>query len=117
PLPGGDFPVSGVRTLTAKLQAQYGFLDDKWAARLIRAYGTDAFGMLGTATDAADLGEDFGHTITARELDWAAQKEWVRTSDDYLWRRTKLGLRTSADEAARIGAYLEKTAQPASAAE
>ena len=48
-LPGGDFPVDGVAQLIARLKADYDFLDESWAARLIRAYGTDAWAMMGAA--------------------------------------------------------------------
>ena len=105
-LPGGDFAVDGAADLTQALRDAYPFLSDPWARRLIRAYGTDAFDMLKGAEADSDLGEYFGNTITARELDWSADHEWTRTPEDFLWRRTKLGLRASADEVDRMRAYL-----------
>lgn len=62
--------------------------------------------MLGDATSAADLGQDFGATITARELDWTIAHEWVRAGEDFLWRRTKLGLRLSEDQRAAVDSYI-----------
>jgi len=59
PLPGGDFPHDGVAALTASLRTKYPFLTPAWAARLIRAYGTEAATLLGPAQPAADLGQDF----------------------------------------------------------
>ncbi len=106
PLPGGDFPVDGVTDLIARLRAAHPFLDDRWARRLVRAYGTEAADLLAGANTAADLGEDFGATITARELDWAMDREWVQTADDFLWRRTKLGLRLDEAQTARVAGYL-----------
>ncbi|MEM6577182.1 MAG: glycerol-3-phosphate dehydrogenase, partial [Pseudomonadota bacterium] len=41
-LPGGDFPVGGVPDLVAALQKAHPFLTDRWALRLVRAYGTEA---------------------------------------------------------------------------
>lgn len=105
-LPGGDFPVDGFDALTEKLTAEHPFLSRSWATRLARYYGTDAFEMLDGTTSAEDLGEDFGATITTRELDWARDREWVRTADDFLWRRGKLGLRISQEQAEKINAYL-----------
>ncbi|MFW8594899.1 glycerol-3-phosphate dehydrogenase [Cribrihabitans neustonicus] len=111
-LPGGDFAVTEVETLTQKLAADYPFLTPYWAGRMIRAYGTEAWQVLGDAREAADLGQDFGATITARELDWAVQREWVRSGDDYLWRRTKLGLRLDETQRSAVDAYVEgKAAQ------
>ncbi|UWQ40410.1 glycerol-3-phosphate dehydrogenase [Leisingera aquaemixtae] len=111
-LPGGDFPVGDVAKLTSKLAADYPFLTPYWTGRMIRAYGTEAWEVLGDAKTAGDLGQDFGATITARELDWAIAREWVRAGDDYLWRRTKLGLRLDEAQRAAVDAYIQgKAAQ------
>jgi len=106
PLPGGDFPVQGFEALVTSLLQRYEFLGQPWAARLARAYGTDAFLMLGDAQAADQLGTHFGHEITAAELDWAITHEWVETGDDFLWRRTRLGLVTSTAEAEAIDSYI-----------
>jgi len=50
---------------------------------------------LGDARSAADLGRDFGATLSECEVRYLVQFEWAQTSDDILWRRTKLGLRLS----------------------
>ena len=106
PLPGGDFPLEEKAALTAKLRAQYPFLTDYHAARLIRAYGTEAFAVLGEARRMADLGPDFGATLTGAELDWLMAREWARTAADVVWRRTKLGLRLIEDQIAAIEAHM-----------
>ena len=105
-LAGGDFPVDGFDKLVAGLQADYPFLDPFWARRLARAYGTEARDLLGDAKTAEDMGEAFGATITAKELDRAMQVEWVRSGEDFVWRRTKLGLRLSEAQIARIDDYI-----------
>ena len=106
-LPGGDFPVNGVADQVTALQNRYAFLTPYWARRLVRAYGTEAPAVLGDAHKADDLGQYFGATITARELDWAKKREWVQTAEDFIWRRTKLGLRLSDDQITAIEAYLQ----------
>lgn len=106
-LPGGDFPVGDMTKLQRDLMAGYPFLSEKWAIRLTRAYGTDAAVMLGDAVAEADLGADFGAMITARELDWLKTHEFAQTADDVVWRRSKLGLRLTADQIAAIDAYLK----------
>ncbi len=93
PLPGGDFPHDGVADLTAALRARYPFLTAYWAGRLIRAYGTEAETVLGAADTAADLGRDFGATLTEAEVRWLVAQEFARSAEDILWRRSKLGLR------------------------
>ena len=40
-------------------------------------------------------------------------REWVRTADDVLWRRTKLGLVMTAAEAQRVAAFLARVKPPA----
>ena len=99
PLPGGDFPVDGVAGLTERLRDEYGFLTDRWASRLIRAYGTEAWDVLGDAKTSGDLGQEFGATLTEREVTWLMQREFARQADDILWRRSKLGLRLSKAQA------------------
>ncbi|TDT74124.1 homodimeric glycerol 3-phosphate dehydrogenase (quinone) [Litoreibacter halocynthiae] len=97
-LPGGDFPVDGVQDLIEGLIVDYPFLDDAWAKRLVRAYGTDARRMLGDAGAPSDLGRNFGANLTEREVRWLMAHEYARHGDDIVWRRSKLGLRMSEAE-------------------
>ncbi|ABD56601.1 glycerol-3-phosphate dehydrogenase [Jannaschia sp. CCS1] len=106
PLPGGDFPVDGVPALIADLKAGYPFLSDRWAKRLIRAYGTEASDLLGMAKSADDLGQDFGATLTEAEVRWLMTREYARKAADVVWRRSKLGLKLSADQIAALDAYM-----------
>ena len=106
PLPGGDFPVDGVPALVASLRAAHPFLSERWALRLVRAYGTEAAGILGDAREARDLGRDFGATLTEAELRWLMDREFARSAEDVVWRRSKLGLRMSADEVAALDAWM-----------
>ncbi len=110
-LPGGDFAHDGAPRLLAALQAQYPFLTPETAQRLIRTYGTDAAKMLGDAKAADDLGEDFGAGLTEAETRWLMEHEFAVTAEDILWRRTKLGLHFTPEQAARLESWLaENTA-------
>jgi glycerol-3-phosphate dehydrogenase len=106
PLPGGDFAVDGVEALTLRLEMHYAFLTPRWAARLIKAYGTEAFDVLGDARSRDDLGQDFGADLTAREVDWLRAREFARSAEDIVWRRSKLGLRLSTDQITAIDSWL-----------
>ncbi|MEN8836888.1 MAG: glycerol-3-phosphate dehydrogenase, partial [Celeribacter marinus] len=97
-LPGGDFPVDGVAALSQKLADAYPFLSRAWATRLTKAYGTEAFEVLGQAKTKADLGHDFGADLTEREVAWLMAREFAYSADDVVWRRSKLGLRLSQEE-------------------
>jgi glycerol-3-phosphate dehydrogenase len=106
PLPGGDFPQTGVTALTQDLQERFPFLTQKWAARLIRAYGSEAATLLGKATTAADLGQDFGATLTEAEVLWLMPHEFALEATDIVWRRTKLGLRLSAAQIVQLEVFM-----------
>jgi glycerol-3-phosphate dehydrogenase len=116
PLPGGDFAVDAVDRLIAELRAAHPFLSERWATRLVRAYGTEAAQILDGAKSAEELGRDFGATLTEAELRWLMRHEYARRAEDVVWRRSKLGLRLSADQVAAIDAFMKAQA-PALAAE
>jgi glycerol-3-phosphate dehydrogenase len=106
PLPGGDLDVSALPALTAELQRGYPFLTLDHANRLAHAYGTRASKWLGTAKSLADLGESFGATLTAAEVNYLMSSEWAVSADDIVWRRSKLGLRMSKDEIAGLDGWI-----------
>jgi glycerol-3-phosphate dehydrogenase len=110
PLPGGDFPFLGFETLVSDLRRHYPWLDPVQARRLARAYGTNARVLLGEARGSADLGRDFGAGLTGAEVDYLMRREWACEAADVVWRRSKLGLRLSADEIAAIDAYMAERA-------
>jgi glycerol-3-phosphate dehydrogenase len=114
-MPGGDFPVDGVADLISDLRRYYPFLDAYWAGRLVRAYGTEARLILGTARKAADLGRAFGATLTEAELRWLIAHEYARTAQDVVWRRSKLGLRLTLDQIAEIDAFMAREQDRAAA--
>ena len=107
PLPGGDLAVADVEDRLAQLLRDYPFLTPRWALRLFRAYGTEAWDMLGTAQSAADLGRDFGVTLSEQELRWSIANEYTKTAEDMIWRRSKLGLRLSQKEIAALEAFFD----------
>ena len=112
PLPGGDFGMTEAPAKMRELSQRYPFLSAREAQRLIRLYGTRAATFLGQAKEASDLGEGFGHGLTAAEVDYLIAAEWARSAEDVLWRRTKLGLHFTAPETARLAAYItERTSQ------
>lgn len=107
PLPGGDLGPGGFEAAVARLRAHAPFLsaDDAW--RLVRNYGTLAWEIVGTARNRADLGEDFGGGLTAREVDYLVAKEWAVTAEDILWRRSRQGLHIDGAGQARLERYLD----------
>ncbi len=109
-LPGGQFAVDGFLAELSQLLCKYDFLTPAHGTRLLRAYGTRCREILGTAKSLKDLGHDFGGTLTEAEVKYLKRAEWALTADDILWRRSKLGLRLSKEQAAALADYLAETA-------
>ena len=105
-LPGGDLPGGDRAAFLAALSARYPGIGVDLLRPIARRHGTFAARVLGDAREPADLGEDFGAALTAREVDWMIEHEWARTGDDVLWRRTKCGLSMTAGQRARVAAYV-----------
>ncbi len=110
PLPGGDFPVNGVERLIDDLKTAFPFLTDRWARRLIRAYGTEAATLLGDARTAEDLGRGFGADLTEREVRWLMAREYARNAEDVVWRRSKLGLRMTPEQITDLDLWMRSNA-------
>ncbi len=106
-LPGGDMDVSAVAALTAELTRNYPFLSTAHAGRLAHAYGTRATKLLGSAKSFADLGQSFGATLTESEVRYLIANEWAYSAEDIVWRRSKLGLRLTADEVAALDQWIK----------
>jgi glycerol-3-phosphate dehydrogenase len=107
PLPGGDFPLGETVQLEHDFAARFPFLASS-ARRIVRAYGTAAFAIFAEARSLSECGRHFGHGLTERELDHLVSREWARTAEDVLWRRTKLGLRFSAQERQALEDHMTK---------
>ena len=88
------------------------FLTEPNARRLVRAYGTRLDRILGDARTQDDLGERFGDELTAAEVRYLMRHEFAETADDVLWRRSKLGLRTSAEVEAALTRFMASERQP-----
>jgi glycerol-3-phosphate dehydrogenase len=109
-LPGGDFPHDGFEALVGEARKSWPFLADAHARRLVRAYGTRIGRILGSAKQLDDLGTAFGADLTAAEVRYLIEQEWARSADDVLWRRSKLGLRVTAQERERLAAFMDEMA-------
>ena len=106
-LPGGDFAIDGLEQLKAQIAAAYPFLGWWTIDRIARAYGTRAAIWLGKPQRGRkSLGKNFGGGLTAAEVDYLKAHEWALTTEDILWRRTKLGLRLTPKQQAMLADYL-----------
>lgn len=108
PLPGGGFDVDAFEETLAGLKRDYPFLEDVHARRLTRLYGTLARAFLGEAASLSDLGRHFGADLYEAELRYLAEREWARTGEDVLWRRTKRGLKLTREETDAVDAFMRE---------
>ena len=106
-LPGGE--IGDHAAFEARLLADYPYLDTGQARRFARTYGTLCRAFLDGRDSQAALGEAFGAGLTAAEVDYLIEREWARSAEDILWRRTKLALRLTESERQRLVDYLEAT--------
>ncbi|MFG1425296.1 glycerol-3-phosphate dehydrogenase [Roseixanthobacter glucoisosaccharinicivorans] len=106
PLPGGDFEKTRFDALVGDLARRHPALDPALLRRLARAYGTRADRLLEGVATPADLGSCFGANLHAREVDYLMDAEWACCAADILWRRSKLGLRVSAEQAGALEDYM-----------
>jgi len=88
PLPGGDLPEGGFTAFLHGVRHRWPFLTPENAERMAHAYGTRIAEVLGDEGSIHDLGGG----LSAQEVDYLAAREWARTPEDILWRRTKIGL-------------------------
>lgn len=113
-LPGGDFGADGIAGYRKRLAGQRPWLPEMQADRYVRLYGTRADALIGDARGVADLGVHFGVDLYQREVDFLIDTEWARGVEDIIWRRSKLGLRLTPVEIARLSSYVKEKAAAAS---
>jgi glycerol-3-phosphate dehydrogenase len=114
-LPGGDFPAASFASQVAAVLALCPDCGTPLATRLVRAYGSRARMIVEGTGGMAGLGLLFGADLSEREVAYLMRHEWARAAEDVLWRRSKLGLRVSAEDAERLEAWM-RTAGAASIA-
>jgi glycerol-3-phosphate dehydrogenase len=107
-LPGGDFPPDGIAAEIDRLMSRCSVLDRSLASRLIRTYGTRAHAMTAGIRDKSRMGRHFGAGLYGFEVDYLIESEWARSAADVLWRRTRLGLVITAEEALAIDQYIKE---------
>ncbi|WP_188054411.1 glycerol-3-phosphate dehydrogenase [Sphingosinithalassobacter sp. CS137] len=112
----GAAPYPFPRMLHATL-LYWPFLGEPRARRMTAAYGGALGEMLSDVHNAAQMGADLGGGLTELEVRWMRDREWARTTEDVLWRRSKLGLHLGPEAVARVAACLRDAPPLARAAQ
>jgi glycerol-3-phosphate dehydrogenase len=99
-LPGSG-PLDEVR-----FKKNYSFVPTTVLSRYLRCYGTLCLFWLKGKQSLTDMGSDFGAGLYQAEVDYLLTQEWVKTADDLLWRRTRLGLYLDKIDLERLREYI-----------
>lgn len=105
--PGGA--IDDPQAYTARTLAAWPFLGAERAGRMVRAYGSMLPEMLAGVGDEAAMGAAFGAGLTAVEARWMREREWARSPEDALMRRSRLGRRMTEAERARFSGWWNTT--------
>lgn len=104
-LPGGE-NMASAEQLANEIRAQITDVSESLAKRWATSYGSCIWNILGESVSIDQLGLGFGHGLFAKEVDYLCRFEWATTSEDILWRRSKLGLVFAQNEIDSLDAYL-----------
>ncbi|HXD07406.1 MAG TPA: glycerol-3-phosphate dehydrogenase [Burkholderiaceae bacterium] len=120
-LPGGDLrewatspsrPDEDFARFLAAAARRWPWLDAGLLQRYARSYGTRMERVLADARDAGDLGAQVAPGLHEAELEYLVREEWARTSEDVLWRRSKLGLHIDAAQAREVASWMGQPRSP-----
>ncbi len=110
-LPGGDEHPAVVREELGRR------LPDAPAASLdalVARHGADATRLVDA--HGGTLGDEVAPGLHEAEVTWLVEREWARTADDVLWRRTKAGLGATLRQRAAVADLVARCASPSRAA-
>ncbi|WP_449431450.1 glycerol-3-phosphate dehydrogenase [Pseudomonas putida] len=106
-LPGGE-NMTTVQALVDAVLCRFGWLPVAIAKRWVLTYGSRVWRLLEGIDGPQDLGQAIGGGLFTREVDYLCNEEWAISAADILWRRTKLGLFTTAAEQQALLDYLQQ---------
>ncbi len=107
-LPGGDLDVH----FNSWVQELARWMPQPMLIRMAQAYGTRLRRVLEDAAGLDDLGRHFGADLYEAEIRYLVDKEFARTAEDILWRRTKVGLRLTDAEQRELADFLSERLPP-----
>ncbi len=109
-LPGGE-DMTTPQALSHEIRTRFDWIPREIARRWATTYGSRTWRLLEGVQNLGDLGEHLGGGLYTREVDYLCSEEWACAADDILWRRSKLGLFTTAAEQQQLQHYLDKVEQ------
>jgi len=102
PLPGSDFGGDSPSRVFERLRARHAGMSEQALRGIFTRHGV----LAGEVIGEGDLGEHFGAGLHEREVRYLVEREWARSAEDVLWRRTKAGLHMTRQQRERVAASL-----------
>ena len=102
PLPGSDFGDAARVEARDAFFASHPHIPEATLRAIFRRHGTLAQAVVGDG----DLGEDYGASLSEREVRYFVEREWAQSAEDVLWRRSKAGLLMSQAQRERVASAL-----------
>jgi glycerol-3-phosphate dehydrogenase len=109
-LPGGDLPEGSFAVFLRTLERRYPWLPQRLRLRYAHAYGTRIERVLDGARSLAELGPELLPQLHEREVAYLCREEFARSTEDILWRRSKLGLHLPDADLGPLERWLETEA-------
>lgn len=107
-LPGGEIANADYESFANDLRTTYAWMPRALVQHYGRLYGARTAELIGSAQSLDGLGRHFGGQLYEAEVRYLVAKEWARTPEDILMRRTKHGLHLTEPEKAAFGAWFEQ---------
>ncbi|MDF1757156.1 MAG: glycerol-3-phosphate dehydrogenase [Legionellaceae bacterium] len=105
-LPGAEFENMQCASYQKFAKKKYHWLDKQILSHYLATYGTLTENILKSCVNKQDLGKMFSKILYQVEVDYLISEEWATTSEDVLWRRTKLGLQLNTAEQDNLNQYI-----------
>ena len=106
PLPGATSATKHLTDIKEIIQEAHPWLPESLLSRYSRSYGLLSLTFLGGLNSEQDMGIHFGADLYQCEVDYLVKHEWSKTTEDIVWRRTKLGLVLGKEELNELDQYL-----------
>lgn len=106
PFLGGDLAGLDYKSFLEQTLQQYATFDAELCQRWVMTYGARMKELLADVKTKTDLGVYFGHGLYQKEVDFLVTTEWAQSSEDILWRRSKLGLHFDEQQTKTLDDYL-----------
>lgn len=107
-LPGGDLQDLSFSAYVEVLKKQYAWLPHEIIKRYANSYGSLTHQLLENCFSLQELGKHFGAGLYEREVNYLIQHEWAQTTEDIIWRRSKLGLLLNEKERQILSDFIKK---------